>query len=89
MMATATYCISRRLSFAAPDKPGCFCTYYPKNGPDGELQTKTILSVQPDGTKDIRRVDQAGAWETWTPSADGNRAIFMETAEVYAFPLVD
>ena len=85
----ATYCISRSLSFEAPHKPGAFCTYYPKHGPDGQRQTTTILSVQPDGSKDMRPKDAAGAWETWTPSKDGNRAIFEEAGEFFAIPLVD
>jgi len=85
----ATYCISRELSFEAPHQPGAFCTYYPKHGPDGQRQTATILSVQPDGRKDTRPKDAAGAWETWVPSKDGARAIFREAGEFFAFPLVD
>ena len=67
----ATYCISRTLSFEAPHKPGSFCTYYPKHGPTGERQTITILSIQPDGSKDIRLVAEAGVWEMWTPARTG------------------
>ena len=85
----ASYCISRELSFEAPHQPGAFCTYYPKHGPDGQRQTATILSVQPDGSKATRKKADAGAWETWVPSADGNRAIFREAGEFFALPLVD
>ena len=80
---TATYCISRTGSVASTGRPGAFHTYYPKG------QTETILSIQPDGRKETRPVTAAGAWETWVPSPDGNRAIFDQTAESYAIPLVD
>jgi len=79
----ATYCISRAGSVASSGRPGAFHTYYPKG------QTATILSVQPDGRKETRPLASAGAWETWVPSKDGNRAIFDQTAESYALPLVD
>ena len=84
----ADYCISRKLSFEVADKPGYFRTYYPR-WKDDDFQKETILSVQPNGDKGTRLVDEGGAWETWYPSKDGNRAIFDETAEPYAFPLVD
>jgi hypothetical protein len=80
---TATFCISRSESFEAPHKPGSFCTYYPRG------QKETILSIQPDGSKGVRFVNEAAAWETWTPSKDGNRAVFAECVEYYAIPLVD
>lgn len=79
----ATFCISRSQSFESAGRPGAFHTYYPKG------QTDTILSIQEDGKKDTRLVSEAGAWETWVPSKDGNRAIFDQTAEFYAIPLVD
>jgi len=83
-MTTATYCISRSGSFEIPTQPGQFSTYYPKG------QTDTILSIQPDGVLDTRPAANAGgAWETWTPSADGNRAVFLYTSECRAIPLVD
>lgn len=85
----ATYFISRALSYEVPDKPGYYRTYYPKFGPSGELQTKTILSVQPNGDKDTRLVTEGGAWETWKPNKAGNRALFEETTEPFAFPLDD
>jgi hypothetical protein len=85
----ATYCISRSLSFEVSDKPGHFRTYYPKHNSRGERQQITILSVQPDGTKDTRVVAEGGAWETWYPSKDGQRAIFPECGEFFAIPLVD
>lgn len=81
-MADATYCISKAGSFEV--SPGTFCTYYPKG------QTETILSIQADGTRETRPISSAGfPWETWRPSADGARAVFYDTAEVYAYPLVD
>ena len=81
---TATFCISWEHSFEAPGQTGNFSTYYPKG------QTETILSISPEGTLDTRPATAAGgAWETWRPSKDGNRAIFYATVEVYAFPLVD
>jgi len=85
----ATFCISRARSFEAPGKPGAFHTYYPKHGPDGQPQTRTVLSIQPDGSKEMRPAEAAGAWETWVPSADGNRAVFIEAGESFAIPLVD
>ena len=80
---SATYCISRGQSVPFPGNEGSFYTYYPKG------QTETILSIQPDGSREPRPVSAAGAWEKWYPSADGNRAIFPEAGEVYALPLVD
>ena len=85
----ATYCISMELSYEVEGEPGHYRTYYPKHGPNGERQTKTILSVQPNGDKDTRLVEQGGAWETWKKSKDGNRAIFPFAGEPFAFPLVD
>lgn len=78
-MSDATFCISKSQSFAVENG---FATYYPKG------QTETILSIQSDGKKETRLKAQAGAWETWRPSADDMRAVFYETAEVYAYPLV-
>jgi hypothetical protein len=81
---SATFCISWEQSFEAPGQTGCFSTYYPKG------QTETILSISPTGERETRPADAAGgAWETWQPSKDGNRAIFRHTTEVYAYPLVD
>ena len=78
----ATYCIAWELSFPMPNRPGEYHTYYP-NG-----QTATVLSVREDGSMSPISVAAAGAFETWKPSADGNRAVFYETAEHYAIPLV-
>jgi len=78
-----TFCISRAASVPVAGKDDRFVTYYPKG------QTDTVLSIQPDGSRETRPLAEAGAWETWYPSKDGNRAIFAETAEVYAVPLVD
>jgi len=83
----ATYYIRMSLSFEVPDKPGYYRTYYPKHKPNGELNTETILSIQPDGTKGTRLVEEGGAWETWKPSKDKNRSIFDEASESYMIPL--
>ncbi len=79
LVSDATYTIFKSESFEI--RPGEFVTYFPKG------QTATVLSIQPDGKKDVRLKEAAGAWETWRPSKDGGRAVFHETAEGYAFPL--
>lgn len=79
----ATYCISRALSFEMPGRPGEFHTYFPKG------QTDTVLSVREDGHYAAMPKAEAGAFETWKPSKDGMRAVFYETAEMYAIPLVE
>jgi hypothetical protein len=83
----ATYFISMKLSYEVPDKKGYYRTYYPKFKPNGELNKETILSIQPDGSKATRLVEEGGAWETWKPNKAGNRSIFDETTESYAIPL--
>lgn len=83
----ATYYISMALSYEVPDKKGYYRTYYPKHKPNGELNTETILSIQPDGTKSTRLVAEGGAWETWKPNQSKTRALFPEASESYAIPL--
>jgi len=83
----ATYYISMALSFEVPDKPGYYRTYYPKFKPNGDFNKETILSIQPNGEKATRLVEDGGAWETWRPSKDGFRSVFEETSEPYMIPL--
>ena len=83
----ATYYISMKLSYEVPDKPGYYRTYYPKFKPNGDLNTETILSIQPNGEKATRLVEEGGAWETWKPSKNKQRSIFDETSESFMLPL--
>lgn len=76
------FSISRQRCLAHPSKPGYFTYTYPK-GAD------TVLSVQPDGTFQSRPAGTAGAWESFYLDEDRRRAIFDETAESFAYPLVD
>lgn len=81
-MSMPNFSISRSRCIPHPGKPGYFTYEYPKG-------TDTVLSVQSDGTFQTRPGGTTGAWETFYLDEARGRAIFDETAESFAFPLVD
>ena len=76
------FSISRKRLIPVPGRAGYFTYQYPRG-------TDTVLSVQPDGSFQSRPAGTAGAWESFYLDEDRRRAIFDETAESFAYPLVD
>ena len=76
------FSISKKRLIPVPGRAGYFTYQYPRG-------TDTVLSVQPDGSFQSRPAGTAGAWESFYLDEDRRRAIFDETAESFAYPLVD
>lgn len=83
-MSDPEYVISMRGSFPHPWRPGRYLTWFPKG------QQVTVLMVE-DGKRYTRVYeeikDQPNAYESW--QRQGNRAVFDESTEWAAYPLVD
>lgn len=78
----ATEAISRADLIPHPFTANHYAVRYPSGS------TKTILSIQPDGSAETRPIDAIGPWETCR--IEGNRLVFPDVAgKKYALPLVD